>query len=48
VKDICQLPDGEDSEEDESNVVDWRERLDDAVKGLGVPFATDKLHKARL
>ncbi|XP_021926416.1 protein FAM114A2 isoform X2 [Zootermopsis nevadensis] len=45
VKDICQLPDDEDTEEDESDAVDWRKRLDNAVKGLGVPIATEKLNK---
>jgi hypothetical protein len=47
VKDICQLPDDEDTEEDENDAVDWREKLDDAAKGLGVSIATDKLNKAR-
>lgn len=47
VKDLCQLPDDEDTEEDESDGVEWREKLDGVTKGLGVPFATDKLNKVK-
>ncbi|XP_069680460.1 protein FAM114A2 isoform X2 [Periplaneta americana] len=45
VKDLCQLPDDEDTEEDESEVVDWKEKLDSVTKDLGVPVATEKLNK---
>lgn len=45
VRDLCQLPDDEDIEVDESDAVEWREKLDGATKGLGVPFATDKLNE---
>jgi hypothetical protein len=43
VRDLCQLPDDEDTEVDESDAVAWREKMDGVTKGLGVPFATDKL-----
>ena len=45
VRDLCQLPDDEDTEVDESDAVEWREKLDGVTKGLGVPFATDKLNE---
>jgi hypothetical protein len=47
VKDLCQLPDDEDIEEEEGDDVDWRGKLDTAAKGLGVPIATDKLNRVR-
>jgi hypothetical protein len=47
VKDLCQLPDEEDTEEEEGDAVDWRGKLDAATKGLGVPIATDKLNRVR-
>lgn len=43
VRDLCQLPDDDDTEVDESDAVEWREKLDGVTKGLGIPFATDKL-----
>jgi hypothetical protein len=45
VKDLCQLPDDEDTEEEEGDVVDWKGKLDTATKGLGVPIAADKLNR---
>jgi len=45
VRDLCQLPDDEDTEVDDSDAVEWREKLDGVTKGLGVPFATDKLNE---
>lgn len=45
VRDLCQLPDDEDTEVDESDAVEWREKLDGVSQGLGVPFATDKLNE---
>jgi hypothetical protein len=47
VKDLCQLPDDEDTEEEECDAVDWKGKLETATKGLGVPVATDKLNKVR-
>jgi len=45
VRDLCQLPDDEDTEVDESDAMEWREKLDGVTKGLGVPFATEKLNE---
>jgi hypothetical protein len=45
VKDLCQLPDDEDTEEEEVDAMDWRGKLETATKGLGVPFTTEKLNK---
>jgi len=45
VRDLCQLPDDEDTEVDDSDAVEWKEKLDGVTKGLGVPFATDKLNE---
>jgi len=45
VRDLCQLPDDEDTEVDASDAVEWREKLDGVTQGLGVPFATDKLNE---
>jgi len=45
LRDLCQLPDDEDTEVDESDAVEWREKLDGVTQGLGVPFATDKLNE---
>jgi hypothetical protein len=48
VKDLCQLPDDEDTEEEDvSDAAEWRQKLDGATEGLGVPFATDKLNKVK-
>jgi hypothetical protein len=47
VKDLCQLPDDEDTEEEETEAVDWRGKLETATKGLGVSFDTDKLNRVR-
>lgn len=47
VKDLCQLPDDEDTEEEEGDDVDWRGKLDTAAKGLGVPIDTEKLNRVR-
>ena len=44
VKDLCQLPDDEDIEDDSKNK-DWIESIETSTKDLGVPFATDKLSK---
>jgi hypothetical protein len=48
LKDICDLPDEKDIVEDESDAVDWKDKLDHAAKELGVPITTHKLKKARL
>jgi hypothetical protein len=45
VRDLCQLPDDEDTEVEESDAVEWREKLDLVTQRLGVPFATDKLNE---
>jgi hypothetical protein len=45
VRVLCQLPDDEDTEMYERDAVEWREMLDGVTKGLGVPFATDKLNE---
>lgn len=45
VKDLCQLPDDDDTVEEEGDDVDWRGKMDTAAKGLGVPIATDKLNR---
>lgn len=48
LKDLCQLPDDEDTEEEDGDAVDWRGKLDAATEGLGVPVATDKLNRVRV
>ncbi|PSN55376.1 hypothetical protein C0J52_01820 [Blattella germanica] len=44
IKDLCQLPDDEDLDE-EIKDDKWVEKLEEATRDLGVPFATDKLSK---